>query len=153
MIQAGKKSAFQLNIIETVGTIMLYSYKELSDGIILFELHKAMKGGLVICNITLRPAKGLVQVHGSGGRNPGYNWPIIWLIQENRTDRDFSAWIFSTKAGHWQKSKHTHQWPFPLTPSGPRWKEVMASMSALPQPRCQFLHLRCRWMGEDRLTT
>lgn len=41
MIQAGKKSTFSLSIMETVETIMLYSYKELSNDIILFELHKA----------------------------------------------------------------------------------------------------------------
>ena len=102
-----KNLHFYSSIIKIIMLYSFYSYKELSNDIILLELHKATKGVVVTHISRFRPAKWLSKVIVRSGGNSGCIWPIIWLIQEHGSHRDFSAWIFITRAGHWHKWKYT----------------------------------------------
>lgn len=69
-----KQPAFHSSIIKT---IMLYSYKELPNDIILFELHKAVKGVVSSPCPDSGRLSDLSKVKVSVGANSVCTWPII----------------------------------------------------------------------------
>lgn len=118
---------------------MIYSYKELSSDICLsFPRQWSEEWSSPFPNSSQLSDSSKVMV--SGEENSGCTSPVIWLIQENGSHHDFSTWIFSLRAGHRHKWKHTFiNDPHPWLHGGPGGRKSHAHMPAFSNPPFQFL--------------